>query len=93
MALWNRRPSDHPAIARALAVPLAKLQTQILRLVAAHRNPESYVAGASALNQDGCGGGSRTMGVAPTTTRAARSKSDLPPSAPASRSNQIFLAH
>ncbi|KJR40321.1 hypothetical protein MCHI_003746 [Candidatus Magnetoovum chiemensis] len=34
------------------AVPLSKLQTEILLILAAHRNPESYVAGASALNQD-----------------------------------------
>jgi hypothetical protein len=34
-------------------VPLSKLQTAILRLLAAHRNPESYVAGATALNQHG----------------------------------------
>ncbi|WP_420266061.1 hypothetical protein [Candidatus Magnetominusculus dajiuhuensis] len=33
-------------------MPLSKLQTEILRLLAAHRNPESYVAGSSALNQD-----------------------------------------
>jgi hypothetical protein len=34
-------------------VPLSKFQTEILRLLAAHRNPESYVAGATALNQHG----------------------------------------
>jgi hypothetical protein len=34
-------------------VPLSELQAEILRLLAAHRNPESYVAGAAALNQDG----------------------------------------
>jgi len=34
-------------------VPLSKLQTEILRLLAGHRNPESYVAGATALNQNG----------------------------------------
>jgi len=34
-------------------VPLSELQTSILLLLASHRNPESYVAGASALNQDG----------------------------------------
>jgi hypothetical protein len=33
-------------------VPLSELQTEILYLLAAHRNPESYVAGASALNQN-----------------------------------------
>jgi hypothetical protein len=34
-------------------VPLSKLQSEILVLLASHRNPESYVAGATALNQDG----------------------------------------
>ncbi|MBF0488911.1 MAG: hypothetical protein HQK98_12210 [Nitrospirae bacterium] len=33
-------------------MPLSKLQTEILHLLATHRNPESYVAGASALNQN-----------------------------------------
>jgi hypothetical protein len=31
---------------------LSKIQTDILRLLAAHRDPESYVAGASPLNRD-----------------------------------------
>ena len=34
-------------------MPLSKFQREILLLLAAHRNPESYVAGAAALNQDG----------------------------------------
>jgi hypothetical protein len=34
-------------------VPLSKLQGEILLLLASHRNPESYVAGATALHQDG----------------------------------------
>lgn len=33
-------------------MPLTKIQTDILRLLAAHRDPESYVAGASPLNRD-----------------------------------------
>jgi hypothetical protein len=33
-------------------VPLTKIQTEILRLLAAQRDPESYVAGATALNRD-----------------------------------------
>jgi hypothetical protein len=33
-------------------VPLSRIQTDILRLLAAYRDPESYVAGASPLNQD-----------------------------------------
>lgn len=34
-------------------MPLSELQRDILRLLASHRSPESYVAGATALNQDG----------------------------------------
>jgi hypothetical protein len=33
-------------------VPLSKIQIDILRLLAANRDPESYVAGAAALNRD-----------------------------------------
>jgi hypothetical protein len=32
-------------------VPLSKIQTDVLRLLAAHRDPESYVAGATPLNR------------------------------------------
>ncbi len=34
-------------------MPLSNLQTTLLRLLAANRNPESYIAGAAALNRDG----------------------------------------
>jgi hypothetical protein len=34
-------------------VPLSDLQSAILRLLASHRNPESYVAGSTLLNRDG----------------------------------------
>jgi hypothetical protein len=34
-------------------VPLSKIQSDILLQLAAHRNPESYVAGAIPLNRDG----------------------------------------
>jgi hypothetical protein len=34
-------------------VPLSDIQVEILRVLAAHRNPESFVAGATALNQHG----------------------------------------
>jgi len=33
-------------------VPLSRIQIDILRLLAAHRDPDSYVAGAAALNRD-----------------------------------------
>ena len=32
-------------------MPLTKLQVGILRLLAAHRDPESYVAGSTPLNR------------------------------------------
>jgi hypothetical protein len=34
-------------------VPLSELQSEILRLLATQRNPESYVAGSTPLNRDG----------------------------------------
>jgi hypothetical protein len=34
-------------------VPLSKVQREALRLLAAHRNPESYVAGAVPINREG----------------------------------------
>jgi len=33
-------------------VPLSKIQTRVLRLLASHRDPESYVAGGTPLNRD-----------------------------------------
>ncbi len=33
-------------------MPLSKIQTEVLRLLAAHRDSESYVAGATPLNRD-----------------------------------------
>lgn len=33
-------------------MPLSKIQVDILRLLASHRNPESYIAGATALNRN-----------------------------------------
>jgi hypothetical protein len=33
-------------------VPLSKIQTEVLRLLASQRNPESYVADATPLNRD-----------------------------------------
>ena len=43
--IWRNR-SNRPA------VPLSKIQTEILRLLASQRDPESYVAGATPLNRD-----------------------------------------
>lgn len=33
-------------------MPLSRIQTDVLRLLASHRDPESYVAGATPLNRD-----------------------------------------
>jgi hypothetical protein len=45
-AAWRNR-------SRADAVPLTKLQSHALRLLAAGRSPDSYVAGGVALNREG----------------------------------------
>jgi hypothetical protein len=42
--LWRNRSNRS-------AVPLSKIQIEILRLLASHRDPESYVAGATPLNR------------------------------------------
>ena len=42
---WRKQSSGR-------AVPLSRIQKDILRLLAAHRNPESYVAGSTPLNRD-----------------------------------------
>jgi hypothetical protein len=38
---------------RDCAVPLTKLQSHVLRLLAAGRSPDSYIAGGVAINRDG----------------------------------------
>ena len=42
-----------PNISNGCAVPLSKLQSDLLRLLASRRSPDSYVAGGIALNRDG----------------------------------------
>jgi hypothetical protein len=42
-----------PNASKKPAVPLSSLQSKILRLLAAHRDPESYVAGGSYLTRTG----------------------------------------
>src|SRR5271165_1981203 len=43
--------ADWPSgLRKRAAMPLAKIQSDILRLLAAHRDPESYVAGSTPLN-------------------------------------------
>ena len=48
----TERPDGWRNGLRKPAVPLSNIQTKILRLIAANRDPESYVAGASPLNRD-----------------------------------------
>src|SRR5712692_609747 len=43
--VWRNRSSGR-------AVALSRIQTTILRLLASHRDPESYVAGSTPLNRD-----------------------------------------
>jgi Nucleotidyl transferase AbiEii toxin, Type IV TA system len=38
---------------KSCAVPLTSLQSQVLRLLAAQRSPDSYIAGGIAINRDG----------------------------------------
>jgi len=45
-------PEGLPNGSNGHAVPLSKIQTDILRLLAAHRDPESYVAGSTPLNRN-----------------------------------------
>jgi hypothetical protein len=40
-------------VLKGFAVPLTKLQTHALRVLAAQRSPDSYIAGGVALNRDG----------------------------------------
>ena len=42
---WRNRLSER-------VVPLSKIQIDVLRLLAANRDPESYIAGATPLNRD-----------------------------------------
>ena len=45
-------PGVSPSRSKKPAVPLSKIQIDVLRLLAAHRDPESDVAGATPLNRD-----------------------------------------
>ncbi len=46
-------PGGLPCRSNRPVVPLSKLQSDILRLLAEHRSPESYVAGSTPLHRDG----------------------------------------
>jgi hypothetical protein len=49
-AIWQ--PAGWLNGSKGPTLPLTNFQTRILRLLAAHRNPESYVAGNTLLNRD-----------------------------------------
>jgi hypothetical protein len=46
------KPGTSPNKSKRRAVPLSKIQIEVLRLLASHRDPESYVAGATPINRD-----------------------------------------
>ena len=51
MAVW--KAGDLRKASKGFAVPLTELQTHALRVLAAQRSPDSYVAGGVALNRSG----------------------------------------
>jgi hypothetical protein len=42
-----------PSGSKSFAVPISKFQSDVLRLLAAQRSPDSYIAGGVAINRDG----------------------------------------
>lgn len=50
-AEWKADASQNAL--RSSAVPLTKLQSHVLRVLAAGRSPDSYIAGGAAINRDG----------------------------------------
>jgi hypothetical protein len=51
MAEW--KGGDWRNRSKGSAVPLTKLQSHVLRVLAAERSPDSYIAGGVALNRQG----------------------------------------
>ena len=51
MVAW--KAGAWPSGLKASAVPLTKLQSHVLRVLAAERNPDSYIAGDLAINREG----------------------------------------
>jgi hypothetical protein len=51
MAAWTGGGS--PSGLRKFAVPITRFQSDVLRLLAAQRSPDSYIAGGVAINRDG----------------------------------------
>ena len=42
-----------PSGSKSFAVPIGKFQSDVLRVLAAQRSPESYIAGGVAINREG----------------------------------------
>jgi len=42
-----------PSASKSFAVPISKFQSDVLRLLAAQRSPDSYIAGGIAINRQG----------------------------------------
>src|SRR5208283_5253057 len=51
MAAWMGGGS--PSGSRRFAVPITRFQSQVLRLLAGQRSPDSYIAGGVAINREG----------------------------------------
>ena len=49
----NRKLAVSPSRSKRPAVPLSRVQSEILRLLAEHSDPESYVAGSAYLTRGG----------------------------------------
>jgi hypothetical protein len=42
-----------PSGSKSFAVPISKFQSEVLRVLAAQRSPDSYIAGGTAINREG----------------------------------------
>jgi hypothetical protein len=51
MGAWTGGGS--PSGSKRFAVPITKFQSDVLRLLAAQRSPDSYIAGGVAINREG----------------------------------------
>ena len=51
MATWKDAGSLNAS--KIFAVPITKFQSDVLRSLAAHRSPDSYIAGGVAINREG----------------------------------------
>jgi hypothetical protein len=51
MGAW--RGGVWPSASKSFAVPISRFQSEVLRLLAAQRGPDNYIAGGIAINRDG----------------------------------------